>query len=117
MTMDTLTERPVVMVIGATGLFGGFLARRLIREQRFNVIGTARTAKNLDAFSNETGVTTEIVNRDDIRGFKDTLSLHKPFAVVDCAGPFQYYGADAYRPTSTISSRCVASRYNDPLAH
>ena len=85
------------MVVGATGLFGDLLARRLVREQHFRVVAAGRTHVTLDAFTQETGADSAVIDRDDAASVNKALELHKPFAVVDCAGPFQYYGSNPYR--------------------
>lgn len=93
----SLTDRPVVLIVGVTGLFGGLLARRLVAENRFTVVGAGRTRESLDAFSTETGVSVVVVDRENTNEFKTKLLSLEPFAVVDCAGPFQYYGDNPYK--------------------
>ncbi len=85
------------MVVGATGLFGGLLVRRLLEDQCFTIIGTGRTLTTLDAFTEETGAESIAVDRNDTAKVKEILTRYKPFAVVDCAGPFQYYGSKPYQ--------------------
>lgn len=92
-----MTKRQSVLVLGATGLFGGLLVNRLMREQRFTVIGAGRGLAALQALKQQSGVEIVVVDRDDPLAVSRTLSAHNPFAVVDCAGPFQYYGEKPYR--------------------
>ncbi len=92
-----MTERPLILVLGATGLFGGLLANRIARENRFTVIGASRTRESLDRFSAQTGATSVVLDHSDTHGLLQILDTYKPFAVVDCAGPFQYYGEHPYR--------------------
>jgi len=95
--VDFLTERPVILVLGATGLFGGLLAARIAREQKFTVLAAGRTRESLDRFSAQTGARSVVLDRNDTHGFRQIVESYKPFAVVDCAGPFQYYGDRPYR--------------------
>lgn len=92
-----MTERPRVLVLGATGLFGGLLARRLSRENRFAVTGAGRGREALEKFSTETGADIAVMDRDDPTSVNEVVTRLRPFVVVDCAGPFQFYGSDPYR--------------------
>ena len=92
-----LPVKPCVIVFGATGLFGELLVRRLAHASQFVVVGVARNRARLDVLQLDTGIVTELVDREDRHSVEDILGRLKPFAVVDCAGPFQYYGDDPYR--------------------
>lgn len=92
-----MSKKPKVLILGATGLFGGLLARRLIKIDRFDVICAGRTEKSLQKFCDEFGGRFRVFDRGDEKGTGAVLHELKPFAVVDCAGPFQYYGDDPYR--------------------
>jgi len=92
-----MTELPCVLILGATGLFGGLLARRLVNENHFSVIGAARGKEALLHLNKSSGAQTVVVDRDNETAVNEVLNSFAPFAVVDCAGPFQYYGADPYR--------------------
>jgi len=78
-----------VLILGATGLFGGHLARQLIADARFDVVAAGRTEATLKAFTNAHGGRYIAFNRNAPDA---ALSAIKPFAVVDTAGPFQSYG-------------------------
>jgi len=78
-----------VLILGATGLFGGHLARQLIADGRFSVVAAGRTEASLKAFTNAHGGRYITFER---RTPKAALTAIKPFAVVDTAGPFQSYG-------------------------
>lgn len=88
---------PRVLIVGVTGLFGGLLAHRMVKENHFTVVGAARSLESLNRFNEETGADVVVVNREDHAAVDDVLSTLKPFAVVDCAGPFQFYGDQPYR--------------------
>ena len=92
-----MNNKPCVMVFGATGLFGELLVRRLARAEQFVVVGVARSSAPLARLRLDTGIVTELVDREDENSVAITLARIKPFAVIDCAGPFQYYGDDPYR--------------------
>ncbi len=82
-----------VLILGATGLFGGHLARQLIETGRFDVICAGRTEATLKAFSNAHGGRYIAFNRSSPEA---SLAQIKPFAVVDAAGPFQSYNSYAF---------------------
>jgi hypothetical protein len=78
-----------VLILGATGLFGGHLARQLIDDARFDVVAAGRTEATLKAFTKAHGGRYIAFNRSRPEA---ALNEVKPFAVVDTAGPFQSYG-------------------------
>ena len=89
--------KPVVLVLGATGLFGGLLAKRLIDQGRFDVICAGRNQAKLDEFCKANGGRAFAFDREDKQAVREALKSHKPFAVVDCAGPYQAYGDEPYQ--------------------
>ncbi len=78
-----------VLILGATGLFGGHLARQLITDARFDVVCAGRTESKLVSFTKAHGGRYITFDR---RTPESALAKIKPFAVVDTAGPFQSYG-------------------------
>lgn len=99
--------RPVVLILGATGLFGGFLARRLIDEGRFDVVCSGRNQTRLDNFCHAHGGRAYALDRQDDETVARAFEALKPFAVVDCAGPYQAYGDEPYRFAKlAISTGC-----------
>lgn len=84
----------VVLIVGAAGLFGGHLARRLLRERRFDVVCGGRDAFRLDAFVATHGGRSFAFDRANAADAARMLAALRPFAVVDAAGPFQNYGND-----------------------
>ena len=88
--------KPRVLLLGAGGLFGGLLAERLLSDGRFEVVGAGRSESAPTVLASaENGQYVRFDRGDDI-AVKRILSEVKPFAVVDCAGPFQAYGQDRY---------------------
>ncbi|MCU0912917.1 MAG: NAD-dependent epimerase/dehydratase family protein [Rhodobacteraceae bacterium] len=87
--------RPV-LVLGATGLFGGHIARRLIGAGH-PVILSGRSRAALQAFAAAHGGIPLPFDRDDAEAAAAALATARPFAVIDAAGPFQAYGPDPYR--------------------
>ncbi len=77
-----------VLILGATGLFGGHLARQLIAEGRFDVVCAGRTEAKLKAFTATHGGRYIAFDRSSPEAALEAIS---PFAVVDTAGPFQSY--------------------------
>ncbi len=84
-------------MLGATGLFGELLARRIANENSFSLIAAGRGLAALTDLKKQIKCEIAIVDRNDVQMVSDALAQYKPFAVVDCAGPFQYYGADPFR--------------------
>ncbi len=78
-----------VLILGATGLFGGHLARQLITAARFDVVCAGRTEATLKAFTQTHGGRYIAFDRSTPEA---ALREINPFAVVDTAGPFQSYG-------------------------
>ena len=89
--------KPVVLLLGATGLFGGLLAIRLINEKRFDVVCAGRNQSRLKAFCDDNGGRYQAFDRDNVDAVQTVMSKLRPFAVIDCAGPFQAYGDEPYK--------------------
>ncbi len=92
-----MTDKPRVLVLGATGLFGELLARRIAGEKRFSLVAAGRGLSSLRHLREQIGCDIAVLDRNDTQKVSQTLVTYKPFAVVDCAGPFQYYGADPFQ--------------------
>jgi hypothetical protein len=95
--MSEITQRPVVLLLGATGLFGELLATRLLRQGRVDLVCAARNEKKLKAFCDKHGGRYVSLDRDDPDAVARVFEDLKPFATMDCAGPFQAYGEDPYK--------------------
>src|SRR5688500_2716817 len=79
-----------VLLLGGYGTFGGRMAPRLAAAG-FEVLVTGRSRKKAEAFcAGRTGLVPLALDRD--RDLAKALAAHRPFAVVDAAGPFQGAG-------------------------
>lgn len=85
-----------VLLIGATGLFGGLLARQLIEAGSYDVICAGRDEGRLGSFCRAHGGRAHVLDISHPKSVADALSLLRPFVVIDAAGPFQSYGDDPY---------------------
>lgn len=84
-----------VLLLGGYGVFGGKLAKRLVRESSAEIIVAGRSLAKAEAHCWTFGGTPLQLDRD---GDLDTgLASIKPAIVIDAAGPFQAYGDDPYR--------------------
>ena len=94
-------SKPVVLLLGATGLFGSLLAQRLLREGQFDLVCAGRNQERLKAFCDEFGGRYVQLDRDDEKAVQLAFDEPAPFATVDCAGPYQAYGDRPYRFAET----------------
>jgi saccharopine dehydrogenase-like NADP-dependent oxidoreductase len=87
------------LVIGGYGVFGSRLIRLLADEKDLTLLVAGRSKSKAEAFCRSiTGrakVLPEFIDRD--AEITATIEGLHPHIVVDAAGPFQNYGADAYR--------------------
>jgi saccharopine dehydrogenase-like NADP-dependent oxidoreductase len=81
-----------VVVVGGYGVFGGRLARLLIRDG-LEVVVAGRDAERAAAFTREHGGTPLALDLDEDLS---PIAAAAPDLVMDAAGPFQVYGADPY---------------------
>ncbi len=102
-----------VLLLGATGVFGARLARRLVVDARFEAILAGRTRGALHALADEVGVATgraaSVAELDVFAGdFAARLAALRPQLVIHAAGPFQ---AQDYR----VAEACLGcgSHYVD----
>ena len=97
-----------ILIIGGYGTFGGRLVRLLADEPCLTLLIAGRSVEKAQAFCDQiVGAARAIATSFDRDG--DVAQLLKSIAldvVVDASGPFQAYGADAYR----IVEACVALR-------
>lgn len=93
-------ERPLrVLIVGGSGLFGGRLARLLVREAALEIVVASRSLARAQAaaarISGAARVTSAAFDRNgDVAA---ALAGIAPDLVVDASGPFQDYGPDPYR--------------------
>ena len=84
-----------ILILGGYGVFGGRLARRLVRETAAEVLVAGRSLQSAEAHCQKFGGTPVRLDRD--AGLGEALMRLRPAIVVDAAGPFQNYGDDPYR--------------------
>lgn len=83
--------RPRIVIVGATGVFGERLARRLSHWPDIDLVLAARGLDALEELSAalrpgaRSGIEVAVLDRER----PEALAGLAPFAVVDCAGPFQ----------------------------
>ncbi len=93
-----------IIILGATGLFGGHLARQLLARGDFDVVAVGRSAAKLEALRTRHGGRMAVLDRADLSAVTKFLDLEKPFAVIDAAGPFQSYGEEPYAFAKAVIS-------------
>ncbi len=93
-----------VLILGGYGVFGGRLARLLLRDGA-GVIVAGRDAGKAAAFASLYGGSPL---RIDTGGDLSPIAEAAPALVVDAAGPFQSYGAGPYR----VACFCIANKIN-----
>ncbi|HEX8124135.1 MAG TPA: DUF4166 domain-containing protein [Allosphingosinicella sp.] len=89
-----------ILVLGGYGTFGGRVALRCA-EAGFETLVAGRSPARAEAFC---AGRERLVPAALDGGLADTLERLRPFAVVDCAGPFQ--GADYGTARAAIAARC-----------
>lgn len=90
--------RPIVLIAGGYGVFGGRLARLLAARGDLRVVVAGRSLESAQAFCEALLGKAEplVFDRDADPG----VALHElqPWCVIDAAGPFQAYGDGADDP-------------------
>lgn len=93
-TADLQTRKSIV-VIGATGHFGGRISRRLVGEPNTELIVTSRRLESAEKLANELSssdpnyrITAARLDQNSTE-FPDQLASLKPFLVIHTAGPYQ----------------------------
>lgn len=85
-----------VLIIGGYGVFGGRLAKALSEDARFRVVVAGRSESAAQRFCD--GVNCEPLRLDrHAAEFEHSIRALSPFIIIDAAGPFQSYHAQAYR--------------------
>lgn len=89
-------------MLGGYGTFGRRMAPRLV-EAGFEVLVAGRSVAKAEAFcAGRPGLTPLALDRDF--GLASALAEHRPFALVDAAGPFQGMGYDVPRAAIAAGS-------------
>ncbi|HET6553821.1 MAG TPA: saccharopine dehydrogenase NADP-binding domain-containing protein [Dyella sp.] len=91
------------VVIGATGVFGSRMARRLAHDARFELLLAARSREPLEALYASIGdPRVQVATLDaDSPGFRHALAALRPQLVIHTAGPFQ-------RQDYRVAEACIA---------
>lgn len=98
-----------VVLLGATGVFGTRLARRLVADRRFETILSGRTRSTLEALATQWDGQVGVARLDVLaEDFAGRLASLEPQLVIHAAGPFQ---TQDYR----VAEACLAcgSHYVD----
>lgn len=96
-----------VLIMGGTGVFGKRLARHLARFEGIELFVSSRTAAKAEQFvatlkADMPALCAHGIDLDHQKNLKEQLEVIKPFAVIDCSGPFQSATYEA--PRVIISS-------------
>ncbi|WP_077147757.1 SDR family oxidoreductase [Sphingopyxis sp. KK2] len=96
-----------ILILGGYGVFGGRLAELLADCADLDLLLAGRDRQRAEAYcaayQGQARVHPLGLDRRDIAA---ALAAHKPDLVVDASGPFQDYGADAYR----VIEACIAAK-------
>ncbi len=89
-----MSDRPLVVVVGGSGVFGRLLAEGLAVQQQYRIVIAGRTEKRaalvVDAcLSADPQCEVRFVRFDRNNPDREQLAAIKPFVVIDAAGPFQ----------------------------
>ncbi|GAB5387430.1 MAG: DUF4166 domain-containing protein [Alphaproteobacteria bacterium] len=100
----TLSDKPTILLLGATGMFGGWLARDLAALDECNLIIAARSADKLQDLAADLGCDWSSIDRTKLTA--QTLSnLRHTGLLIDAAGPFQ--GDDG-----TVIKSCIKAGWD-----
>ena len=97
-----------IVILGGYGVFGGRLARLLIRDGH-SVWIAGRSFLKAGRFTARYG--GQPIQLDLTSGLQPIRQVN-PHTVVDAAGPFQAYGEDAYR----VAEFCIEHECGDRFA-
>lgn len=98
-----------IVLIGATGVFGSRIARRLVGDPRMELVLAGRRRSALEVLRGELGVPVEVAELDVLaEDLPGRLAALRPALVIHAAGPFQ---AQDYRVAE--ASLACGSHYVD----
>ncbi|KDA00472.1 hypothetical protein HPO_00545 [Hyphomonas polymorpha PS728] len=84
-----------ILIIGGYGVFGGRLARALVRAGYTDVVVAGRNLAAAEAFCREAGGTPAQLDTDT-EDFSAQVAALAPAILIDAAGPWQAYGNAPY---------------------
>lgn len=84
-----------ILVLGGYGVFGGKLARRLVKDTQAEIIVAGRSLASAERHCRSFGGTPLQLDRDG--DLAAAFARASPTIFIDAAGPFQAYGDDPYR--------------------
>ncbi len=99
-----------IVVLGGTGIFGRRLARHLLGFENIELILTSRSRSAAETAASELGTTKIPVTGEalDTRsGFTEGLRNLKPWAVIDCSGPFQNSNHDISKTILSAGAHAI----------
>ncbi|MEO0568924.1 MAG: saccharopine dehydrogenase NADP-binding domain-containing protein [Pseudomonadota bacterium] len=91
-----------VMIIGATGVFGRRLAAHLAQFEGVSLILTSRDETKAQALAASLSPNAKGIALERSAKLAEQLAKHRPWAVIDCSGPFQT--ADYSVPLATLKA-------------
>ena len=96
-----------ILIIGGYGVFGGRLARRLLKDARYDVLVAGRSIDRANAFCKAHGGTPYQIDlsADEL---KKVIAACAPVVVIDAAGPFQTYDNDTPYRLARAAIACGA---------
>lgn len=102
--MSPTNINPTILIIGGTGVFGKRLLTHLAHFEKIAVVFSSRSLKKADDLAaklckRHPGRQIRGIALDHSHNLAEVLANLKPFAVIDCSGPFQ--SAD-YKSAETI---------------
>ena len=93
------TAKKRVLIIGGTGVFGQRLAHHLAGADGIALIVSSRNLERAEQLASKLGNCAKGIALDTKNGFNSSLEAIKPWAVIDCSGPFQSAG---YETAKTV---------------
>ena len=105
-----MTKR--ILIIGGTGVFGKRLARHLATFEDIALVVTSRSAEKARQFvktltAKHPHLEAQGIALDHSKGFADQIQTLRPFAVVDCSGPFQTSGYETAKAVIAAGAHFV----------
>jgi Domain of unknown function (DUF4166) len=98
-----MSDAKRILLLGATGMFGRRLADRLVRIEGVRLVLASRSKPCASALAAQLG-NCEALEIRDLACLPAVLAQLKPFAVIDCSGPFQ--GASFTTAKASLEACC-----------